>query len=161
MSYLSLYGISLWLVRVNPTVLLWVVLTDLFYIFIPSTNLQGSQTCIDSTSYPVSFYISTNLQGSQTISEHLTFTISFTYLQTYKVLKRALIRYSLVYCFTYLQTYKVLKPLSNIVTILLVLHIYKLTRFSNHNNKPTERFTGFTYLQTYKVLKQRRRFFTW
>ena len=55
----------------------------------------------------------------------------FTPLQTYKVLKHKDGNNELYECFTPLQTYKVLKPKVSVSTLIIVLHHYKLTRFSN------------------------------
>ena len=57
----------------------------------------------------------------------------FTPLQTYKVLKQQLARVLGHNRFTPLQTYKVLKPIIVCVANTIVLHLYKLTRFSNYN----------------------------
>ena len=100
---------------------------------------------------------------------------SFTPLQTYKVLKHKDGNNELYECFTPLQTYKVLKPKVSVSTLIIVLHHYKLTRFSNGvttSQQMIQFYTitnlqgsqtlhtaliqghgSFTPLQTYKVLK--------
>ena len=78
-------------------------------MFYTITNLQGSQTLISATGRLLQFYTITNLQGSQTLKRQ---------------------RHGYI-CFTPLQTYKVLKPISIFIDLQLVLHHYKLTRFSN------------------------------
>ena len=77
------------------------------------------------------FYTITNLQGSQTHDTTAYDRKSFTPLQTYKVLKQSSLFHKMDFCFTPLQTYKVLKPITISLAFLVVLHHYKLTRFSN------------------------------
>ena len=77
--------------------------------FYTITNLQGSQTEVKPFVLRQWFYTITNLQGSQ----------------TWWLASNSNTR------FTPLQTYKVLKLLNDNSPVLLVLHHYKLTRFSN------------------------------
>ena len=101
------------------------------YQFYTITNLQGSQTNHGSNSGRKTFYTITNLQGSQTWQLKQLTKLCFTPLQTYKVFKLNILFHCKIEGFTPLQTYKVLK-LSTLDTVaLLVLHHYKLTRFSN------------------------------
>ena len=77
------------------------------------------------------FYTLTNLQGSQTRTSNRNNEACFTLLQTYKVLKLPIQQYTQTRRFTLLQTYKVLKLHKHKALLLIVLHSYKLTRFSN------------------------------
>ena len=101
---------------------------DQFYTL---TNLQGSQTQCVAVPVIYRFYTLTNLQGSQT--HRITFAVikCFTLLQTYKVLKPSDEYLGDVFGFTLLQTYKVLKHAPVYLEEEMVLHSYKLTRFSN------------------------------
>ena len=67
-------------------------------------------------------------------SNHKSHEICFTLLQTYKVLKLIIKHPGQYLCFTLLQTYKVLKLVKAIKFLKLVLHSYKLTRFSNSSD---------------------------
>ena len=101
---------------------------DLFYTI---TNLQGSQTSCRLQQRPFWFYTITNLQGSQT---HWTFCTGFALFYTITNLQGSQTPVSIGYCaisFTPLQTYKVLKPILLSDPFQVVLHHYKLTRFSN------------------------------
>ena len=76
----------------------------------------------------------TLLQTYKVLKQELGFTKmprGFTLLQTYKVLKLNRIITKRMQCFTLLQTYKVLKQMQSQILQMLVLHSYKLTRFSN------------------------------
>ena len=108
-----------------------VLIRYFFLKFYTLTNLQGSQT-IDWQCFNRSeFYTLTNLQGSQTILFFHPFIFSFTLLQTYKVLKQSFRLGIADFGFTLLQTYKVLKLQVKVIRVFIVLHSYKLTRFSN------------------------------
>ena len=106
--------------------------THKLHMFYTFTNLQGSQTFVLVNMNTQWFYTFTNLQGSQTPIHQSMNVLSFTPLQTYKVLKPFSLRVGHSFCFTPLQTYKVLKPITAIVIVFMVLHLYKLTRFSNN-----------------------------
>ena len=76
--------------------------------------------------------------------------MSFTLLQTYKVLKPSASSNPSPICFTLLQTYKVLKHVMIRTHKNLVLHSYKLTRFSNLQVKAK---SGLTVLHSYKLTR--------
>ena len=106
----------------------------MFYTF---TNLQGSQTVWGLNHPTHMFYTFTNLQGSQTNTNSTEGRRGFTPLQTYKVLKQLHCSDCISKGFTPLQTYKVLKPPSMLKLPCFVLHLYKLTRFSNWRYRRT------------------------
>ena len=71
------------------------------------------------------------------------------YFFTYKVLKHVVISLVVMLCFTPFGTYKVLKPLSGSSLPAQALHLYLLTRFSNHRTRRTSRWIALhLYLLT-------------
>ena len=96
------------------------------------------------------FYTITNLQGSQTGVMLIAGLSSFTPLQTYKVLKPTVKLLNRRICFTPLQTYKVLKHRKKHTLPWVVLHHYKLTRFSN---QPWVKLRKKNVLHHYKLTR--------
>ena len=85
-------------------------------------------------SHEICFTLLQTYKVLKLIIKHPGQYLCFTLLQTYKVLKPIIAISGCVICFTLLQTYKVLKLVKAIKFLKLVLHSYKLTRFSNSSD---------------------------